>query len=76
MNNRFIPWPDIRTECVFTVDDDFEIDEDSFIQGFGWWNLNRFRLVGLYPRRLAKENGKFDYILVNNIGEVMDFTID
>jgi len=50
LNNRFLPFSDIETEAVLSVDDDAHLRHDEIIFGFRVWRENRDRLVG-FPGR-------------------------
>jgi len=50
LNNKFINYPDIETECILTIDDDYVTTEASMIQMFGKWEEDKNSLVGCVPR--------------------------
>lgn len=50
MNNRFLPFDEIETEAVLSVDDDTAIRQDEIIFGFRVWREHRDRVVG-FPGR-------------------------
>lgn len=50
LNNRFLPYSEIETEAVLSVDDDAHLRHDEIIFGFRVWRENRDRLVG-FPGR-------------------------
>ena len=50
LNNRFLPYSEIETEAVLSVDDDAHLRHDEIIFGFRVWRENRERLVG-FPGR-------------------------
>jgi len=50
LNNRFLPFSEIETEAVLSVDDDAHLRHDEIIFGFRVWRENRERLVG-FPGR-------------------------
>jgi len=50
LNNRFLPFGDIETECVLSIDDDAHLRHDEIIFGFRVWRENRDRVVG-FPGR-------------------------
>jgi hypothetical protein len=70
LNNRFIPYKEIRTDCVFSIDDDFSVNQTALELGFAWWQVNPYRLVGFYPRRIEKDGDSIRYVLVKQIGQV------
>jgi len=50
LNNRFLPFEDIQTEAILSVDDDSHLRHDEIIFGFRVWREHRDRLVG-FPGR-------------------------
>eukprot|EP00899_Mesostigma_viride_P004588 jgi/Mesvir1/1412/Mv14412-RA.3 len=51
LNNRFVPPKEgIRTEAVFSVDDDVLLSCADLEQGFNKWKQSKLSLVGFYPR--------------------------
>ena len=44
LNNRFIPYDEIETEAVLSVDDDAHLRHDEIIFGFRVWREHRDRL--------------------------------
>ena len=50
LNNRFLPYDNIETEAILSVDDDAHLRHDEIIFGFRVWRENRHRLVG-FPGR-------------------------
>ena len=50
LNNRFLPFDEIDTEAVLSVDDDAHLRHDEIIFGFRVWREHRDRLVG-FPGR-------------------------
>ena len=50
LNNRFLPYTEIETEAVLSVDDDAHLRHDEIIFGFRVWRENRDKLVG-FPGR-------------------------
>eukprot|EP00948_MAST-09A_sp_MAST-9A-sp1_P002164 g2164.t1 len=50
LNNRFLPNSDIRTPCVYNVDDDFLVDIDHLEFGFSVWRQHQSQLVGFLAR--------------------------
>lgn len=50
LNNRFIPYKEIRTEAVLSMDDDIDLKQYEIIFAFRVWRENRDRIVG-FPAR-------------------------
>jgi len=50
LNNRFLPYSEIETEAVLSVDDDAHLRHDEIIFGFRVWREHRDQLVG-FPGR-------------------------
>lgn len=50
LNNRFLPFENIRTEGVFCLDDDISITTEEIEMAFRVWRENRERIVGLPGR--------------------------
>ncbi|KAB7507082.1 Exostosin-3 [Armadillidium nasatum] len=46
LNNRFLPFSEIETEAVLSVDDDAHLRHDEIVFGFRVWREERDRLVG------------------------------
>ena len=44
LNNRFLPFDEIETEAVLSVDDDAHLRHDEIIFGFRVWREHRTRL--------------------------------
>ena len=44
LNNRFLPFDEIETEAVLSVDDDAHLRHDEIIFGFRTWREHRARL--------------------------------
>ena len=62
LSNRFIPYPEIKTNCVLALDDDIDyitIDEIEF--GFQMWRSMPDRLIGWPSRVHYKKDGKLKY---------------
>ncbi|XP_002156291.2 exostosin-like 3 [Hydra vulgaris] len=63
LNNRFIPYSNIETEAILSVDDDIYLRHDEIELAFRVWRENRNRLVG-FPGRHHSYNAtkdSFDY---------------
>lgn len=50
LNNRFLPFDEIETEAVLSIDDDAHLRHDEILFGFRVWRENRDRIVG-FPGR-------------------------
>uniref|UniRef100_H2ZHK7 Exostosin-like 3 n=1 Tax=Ciona savignyi TaxID=51511 RepID=H2ZHK7_CIOSA len=50
LNNRFLPWSEINTEAVLSIDDDAHLRHDEILFGFRVWRESRHRVVG-FPGR-------------------------
>ncbi|OCT79112.1 exostosin-like 3 [Xenopus laevis] len=50
LNNRFLPWDQIETEAVLSIDDDAHLRHDEIMFGFRVWREARERIVG-FPGR-------------------------
>ena len=63
LNNRFLPFSEIETEAVLSVDDDAHLRHDEIIFGFRVWRENRERLVGFPGRFHAwdREHNSWNY---------------
>ncbi|GMT11457.1 hypothetical protein PFISCL1PPCAC_2754, partial [Pristionchus fissidentatus] len=62
LNNRFLPWHNIGTDCVLSLDDDIAITKSQLLLGFKIWQSERDRIVSFVPRRRDIDaNGKASY---------------
>lgn len=62
LNNRFLPYDNIETEAVLSVDDDAHLRHDEILFGFRVWRENRDRIVGFPGRYHAWDvNGAWNY---------------
>ncbi|KAL4218501.1 Exostoses (Multiple)-like 3 [Mactra antiquata] len=50
LNNRFLPFEAIETECILSIDDDSHLRHDEIVFGFRVWREERDRIVG-FPGR-------------------------
>ncbi|NWW75065.1 EXTL3 protein, partial [Climacteris rufus] len=50
LNNRFLPWAEIDTEAILSIDDDAHLRHDEIMFGFRVWREARDRIVG-FPGR-------------------------
>lgn len=57
LNNRFLPLEVIRTQAIFTVDDDITLENGDILLAFRVWRENRDRIVG-FPARYHEWNPK------------------
>ncbi|CAE1326371.1 EXTL3 [Acanthosepion pharaonis] len=57
LNNRFLPFEVIRTQAIFTVDDDITLENGDILFAFRVWRENRDRIVG-FPARYHEWNPK------------------
>ncbi|XP_062520694.1 exostosin-like 3 [Corticium candelabrum] len=64
LNNRFIPFKEIETEAVLSMDDDAHLRHDEILLAFRVWRENRDRIVG-FPGRFhawdARHPGSWNY---------------
>ncbi|XP_029650148.1 exostosin-like 3 [Octopus sinensis] len=76
LNNRFLPFDIIRTDAIFSLDDDFTLPQKNILLAFRIWRENRDRLVG-FPGRYhswSQSEKKFLYkadYLVDGISLVL-----
>jgi glucuronyl/N-acetylglucosaminyl transferase EXT1 len=66
LQNRFLPFPSIRTNAILSLDDDVQLDAREIEFGFEVWSRNRERLVGWPSRRHLWTEGHWEYD--SNIG--------
>ncbi|XP_038051688.1 exostosin-like 3 [Patiria miniata] len=50
LNNRFLPYDEIETEAILSLDDDAHLRHDEILFGFRVWRENRDQIVG-FPGR-------------------------
>ena len=55
LNNRFLPYDQIETDAILSLDDDVWLDTDQIVFAFRVWRENRERIVG-FPSRYHKWN--------------------
>uniref|UniRef100_A0A6A7FTA7 glucuronosyl-galactosyl-proteoglycan 4-alpha-N-acetylglucosaminyltransferase n=3 Tax=Hirondellea gigas TaxID=1518452 RepID=A0A6A7FTA7_9CRUS len=65
LNNRFLPYSEIETEAVLSVDDDAHLRHDEIVFGFRVWREERERVVG-FPGRYHAWDLKHDAWLYNS----------
>lgn len=61
LNNRFLPFENIETEAVLSLDDDTHLRRDEIEFAFRTWRENRDRIVGFPGRHHSWENGGWFY---------------
>ncbi|KAG8199824.1 hypothetical protein JTE90_000912 [Oedothorax gibbosus] len=63
LNNRFLPYDVVETECILSVDDDAHLRHDEIVFGFRVWREARDRIVGFPGRFHAWDplNGGWHY---------------
>ncbi|PAV91819.1 hypothetical protein WR25_18979 [Diploscapter pachys] len=61
LNNRFVPWDRIKTEAVFSLDDDIDLRQHEIILAFRIWRENRDRIVGFPARFHSRYNDLMYY---------------
>ncbi|CAI9092147.1 OLC1v1027322C1 [Oldenlandia corymbosa var. corymbosa] len=64
LNNRFKPRPDLRTDAIFSVDDDVIVPCRTLEFAFSMWQSAPFTMVGFVPRMHwldQKTNGMTQY---------------
>ena len=57
LNNRFVPWPGLRTAGVLVCDDDIELPAANLTFLFEVWQQHRDALVGVYSRVARAPSG-------------------
>jgi len=57
LNNRFIPYEQIETEAVLSIDDDAHLRHDEILFGFRVWRESRDQIVG-FPGRFHAWNSR------------------
>uniref|UniRef100_A0A0N5C8S0 Glyco_transf_64 domain-containing protein n=1 Tax=Strongyloides papillosus TaxID=174720 RepID=A0A0N5C8S0_STREA len=62
MNNRYLPYDIIKTECIFFLDEDIRITEKLLMKTFNFWKMNKNVIVGYYARYTEK-GVKSSYVL-------------
>ena len=50
LNNRFYNYPEIKTDCIVSIDDDYTPTKESLYCMFEKWNKSKNTLVGCVPR--------------------------
>jgi hypothetical protein len=50
LNNRFINYEEIKTDCIVSIDDDYTCTKESIVEMFDLWSNSMDSLVGCVPR--------------------------
>ncbi|XP_054166306.1 exostosin-3-like [Oppia nitens] len=66
LNNRFLPYADIETEAVLSMDDDAHLRHDEIIFGFRVWREARDRIVGFPGRYHAWDDMHTNFLYNSN----------
>lgn len=61
LNNRFLPYDQIETEAVLSLDDDIDLKQHEIIFAFRVWREQRTKIVGFPARHHARYNGEMYY---------------
>jgi len=76
MNNRLQPQPEIATNCVVMMDDDFDMPVDVLDQSMRLWHSHHFdRLVGVRGRQHAVNTTSNEYVYVSYKGETSSMVL-
>ena len=59
LNNRFFPYKTIKTECIFSVDDDFVVTDKALEKCYSLWLEKQDAIVGLTPRYMNGDIGTY-----------------
>lgn len=51
--NRFLPYNDVDTACILSMDDDLRVSDAALREGFETWKAHPMQMVGLSPRALT-----------------------
>lgn len=65
LNNRFIPYKEIQTEAVLSMDDDIDLKQYEIIFAFRVWREQRDRIVG-FPARYHAHFGQENFYNSNH----------
>uniref|UniRef100_A0A914GS44 Exostosin-like 3 n=1 Tax=Globodera rostochiensis TaxID=31243 RepID=A0A914GS44_GLORO len=65
LNNRFIPYKEIETEAIFSMDDDMDIKQFEIVFAFRVWREHRDRIVG-FPARFHARFGDDNFYNSNH----------
>uniref|UniRef100_A0A0N5AV68 Exostosin domain-containing protein n=1 Tax=Syphacia muris TaxID=451379 RepID=A0A0N5AV68_9BILA len=61
LNNRFIPYSEIKTEAVLSLDDDVDLKQHEIIFAFRVWREQRQKIIGFPARYHAKYDNQIYY---------------
>nr|CAD2181850.1 unnamed protein product [Meloidogyne enterolobii] len=61
LNNRFIPYKEIETEAILSIDDDLDLKQYEIIFAFRVWREQRDRIVGFPARYHARFGDTINY---------------
>jgi hypothetical protein len=61
LQNRFLPFPSIRTDAILSLDDDVMLDAREIEFAYEVWSNHKDRIVGWPSRRHAWNGGQWEY---------------
>ncbi|VDO15343.1 unnamed protein product, partial [Brugia timori] len=61
LNNRFLPYEQIKTEAVLSLDDDIDLRQHEIIFAFRVWREQRTKIVGFPARRHSQQGNEILY---------------
>ncbi|CAG9537822.1 unnamed protein product [Cercopithifilaria johnstoni] len=61
LNNRFLPYEQINTEAVLSLDDDIDLRQHEIIFAFRVWREQRMKIVGFPARRHSQQGSEVLY---------------
>ncbi|VDK82665.1 unnamed protein product [Onchocerca ochengi] len=61
LNNRFLPYEQINTEAVLSLDDDIDLRQHEIIFAFRVWREQRAKIVGFPARRHSQQGNEILY---------------
>uniref|UniRef100_A0A0R3S276 Exostosin domain-containing protein n=1 Tax=Elaeophora elaphi TaxID=1147741 RepID=A0A0R3S276_9BILA len=61
LNNRFLPYEQINTEAVLSLDDDIDLRQHEIIFAFRVWREQRTKIVGFPARRHSQQGNEILY---------------
>jgi hypothetical protein len=50
LNNRFMNFEEIKTDCIVSIDDDYTCTKESIVEMYKFWSSSTDSLVGCVPR--------------------------
>ncbi|KAL3084846.1 hypothetical protein niasHT_031731 [Heterodera trifolii] len=65
LNNRFVPYKEIETEAILSMDDDMDIKQFEIVFAFRVWREHRDRIVG-FPARFHARFGDDNFYNSNH----------